>query len=135
MRAGLAGAVVLGSLLLSVGAPASPGLVHTAFVGVAGFCLVAIFGAIILHTDRPLAAAGRAAERLRNRITRGRRPPLYAAANVVALVPVTSGVLGRRHQRDGLVGQPPSGGELAAPGGQLGTGRLPPGAGASKSSG
>src|SRR5215472_18022574 len=76
MRAGLAGAVVLGSLLLSVGAPASPGLVHTAFVGIAGFCLVAIFGAIILHTDRPLAVAGRAAEGLANRVTRGRRPPL-----------------------------------------------------------
>ncbi len=58
------------------GAPVSPGLVHTALVGTGGFCLVAIFGAIILHTDRPLAAAGRAAQNLRNWITRGRRPPL-----------------------------------------------------------
>ena len=46
------------------------------FVGIAGFCLVAIFGAIILHTDRPLAVAGRATEGLANWVTRGRRPPL-----------------------------------------------------------
>jgi uncharacterized protein (TIRG00374 family) len=135
------------------GAVASPGLVHTALVGAAGFLLVAIAGAVVLRTDRPLAAAGRAAERLRNRLTRGRRPALtgldarllaerdaiksvldrkwpqavllttgrigfdygcllaalratgahprpslvllaYAAANVVALVPVTPGGLG-----------------------------------------
>jgi hypothetical protein len=37
---------------------------------------VAVFGAIILRTDQPLATAGRAAERLANRITRGRRTPL-----------------------------------------------------------
>ena len=42
-------------------AAVSPGLVHTAFVGLAGFCLVAIVGAVLLNTDRPLAAAGRAA--------------------------------------------------------------------------
>jgi hypothetical protein len=58
------------------GAPASRGLVQAALVGVAGFCLVVILGAIILHTDRPLAAAGRAAQKLRNWITRRRRPPL-----------------------------------------------------------
>ena len=58
------------------GAPASPGLVHTALLGVAGFVGFAIFGVIILRTDWPLAAAGRAAQRLRNRVTRGRRPPM-----------------------------------------------------------
>jgi hypothetical protein len=57
-------------------AAVSPGLVHTAFAGLAGFCLVAIAGAVLLNTDRPLAAAGRAAQALRNRITRGRRPPV-----------------------------------------------------------
>jgi uncharacterized protein (TIRG00374 family) len=72
----LLGLPILALPAMLAGAPASPGLVHTAFVGIAGFCLVAIFGAIVLRTDRPLAAAGRAAERLRNRITRGRRPPL-----------------------------------------------------------
>lgn len=72
----LLGLPILALPAMLAGAPASPGLVHTAIVGVAGFCLVAIFGAILLRTDRPLAAAGRAAESLANRITRGRRPPL-----------------------------------------------------------
>ena len=72
----LLGLPILALPAMLAGAPASPGLVHTAFVGIAGFCLVAIFGAILLHTDRPLAVAGRAAEGLANWVTRGRRPPL-----------------------------------------------------------
>jgi len=58
------------------GAPVSRGLVHTAELGIAGFILFAIFGAIMLRTEWPLAEAGRAAQRLRNWFTRGRRPPL-----------------------------------------------------------
>ena len=58
------------------GAPASPGLIHTALLGLAGFALYAIFGVIVLRADWPLAAAGRAAQSLRNRITRGHRPPV-----------------------------------------------------------
>jgi uncharacterized protein (TIRG00374 family) len=58
------------------GVPASPGLVHTALLGIAGFAGFAIFGVIVLRTDWLLAAAGRAAQRLRNRVTRGRRPPV-----------------------------------------------------------
>jgi uncharacterized protein (TIRG00374 family) len=58
------------------GVPVSPGLVHTAVVGIAGFVAFAVFGLIILRTDWPLAAAGRAVQRLRNRLTRGRRPPM-----------------------------------------------------------
>ena len=54
------------------GAPASPGLVHTALLGIAGFVLYAIFGVIVLHTDWPLATLGRAAQSVRNWITRGR---------------------------------------------------------------
>jgi uncharacterized protein (TIRG00374 family) len=57
-----------------VGAPVSRGLVHTALLGVAGFVLYAIFGVIVLRRDRPLAALGRAAQNLWNRLTRGRRP-------------------------------------------------------------
>jgi len=57
-----------------VGAPVSRGLVHTALLGIAGFVLYAIFGVIVLRTDRPLAALGRAAQNLWNRLTRGRRP-------------------------------------------------------------
>ena len=53
------------------GAPVSPGLVHTALLGIAGFVLYTIFGVIILRTERPLAAFGRAAQSLWNWITRG----------------------------------------------------------------
>ena len=56
------------------GAPASPGLVHTALLGLAGFVLYAIFGVIVLRTDGPLATLGRAAQSLWNKVTRGRRP-------------------------------------------------------------
>jgi uncharacterized protein (TIRG00374 family) len=55
------------------GAPVSRGLVHTALLGVAGFGLYAIFGVIVLRTNRPLAALGRAAQSVWNRLTRGRR--------------------------------------------------------------
>jgi len=58
------------------GAPVSPGLVHTALLGIAGFVLYAIFGVIVLRTERLLAALGRAAQRVWNRLTRGRRPPV-----------------------------------------------------------
>ncbi len=73
---GLLALPVLALPAIAVGAPASPGLIHTALIGIAGFVLYAIFGVIILRTERPLAALGRAAQSLRNRITRGRRPPL-----------------------------------------------------------
>jgi uncharacterized protein (TIRG00374 family) len=58
------------------GAPVSAGLAHAAILGLAGFVLFAIFGAVLLHTDRPLTAAGHAVQGLWNMITRGRRPPL-----------------------------------------------------------
>jgi uncharacterized protein (TIRG00374 family) len=58
------------------GTAVSPGLVHTALLGLGMFGLLAIVGTVLLKTDRPLAAVGRAAQALRNRMTRGRRPPL-----------------------------------------------------------
>jgi uncharacterized protein (TIRG00374 family) len=58
------------------GAAVSPGLVHTALLGLGMFCVLAIVGVILLKTDRPLATVGRAAQALRNRVTHGRRPPL-----------------------------------------------------------
>jgi uncharacterized protein (TIRG00374 family) len=63
------------------GAPASPGLIRTALLGIAGFVLFAIFGVIILRTDRPLAALGRAVQGLRNWATRDRRPPMTGLDN------------------------------------------------------
>ena len=58
------------------GVPVSQGLVRTALLGLAGFAAFAVFSVIILRADWPLAAAGRAAQRLRNRVTRGRRSPV-----------------------------------------------------------
>jgi uncharacterized protein (TIRG00374 family) len=79
------------------GVPASPGLVHTALLGVAGFAGFAIFGVIILRTDWPLAAAGRAAQRLRNWVTRGRRPPVTGLdKRLLDQRDAIAGVLGRR---------------------------------------
>ncbi len=76
---GVGGLLALPVLVLPTilaGAAISPGLTHTALLGIAGFVLFAIFGAVLLYTDGPLAAAGRAAQSLRNWITRGRRPPI-----------------------------------------------------------
>jgi uncharacterized protein (TIRG00374 family) len=57
------------------GVPASPGLVHTALLGLAAFALFAVFGGLVLYADWPLALAGRAAEQARNWLTRRRRRP------------------------------------------------------------
>ena len=73
---GLLALPVLALPTILAGAPVSRGLVHTALLGVTGFILFAIFGVIILRTERPLAALGRAAQSIRNWVTRGRRPPM-----------------------------------------------------------
>jgi uncharacterized protein (TIRG00374 family) len=57
------------------GASVSPGLVHTALLGIAGFVLYAILGVIVLRAKWPLATVGRVVQSVRNRLTRGRRPP------------------------------------------------------------
>jgi uncharacterized protein (TIRG00374 family) len=58
------------------GVPVSRGLVHTALLGIAAFVLYAVFGVIVLRADWPLATAGRAAQRVWNRVTRGHRQPV-----------------------------------------------------------
>jgi uncharacterized protein (TIRG00374 family) len=58
------------------GTAVSPGLVRTGLLGLGMFCLLAVVGAVLLKTDRPLAAIGRAVQAVRNRLTRGHRPPL-----------------------------------------------------------
>ena len=73
---GLLALPVLALPAILAGAPVRPGLAHTALLGIAGFVLFAIFGVILLRTERPLAALGRAAQSLRNWVTRGRRPPM-----------------------------------------------------------
>jgi uncharacterized protein (TIRG00374 family) len=79
------------------GVPASPGLVHTALLGIAGFAGFAGFGVLILRADWPLAAAGRAVQRLRNWVTRGRRPPLAGLDKLLLTQrDAVRGVLGRK---------------------------------------
>ncbi len=73
---GLLALPILALPAILAGAPVSPGLTHTALLGIAGFVLFAIFGAVLLYTDRPLVVIGRAAQGVRNWITRGRRPPI-----------------------------------------------------------
>jgi hypothetical protein len=58
------------------GVPVSRGLVHTALLGIAAFVLYAVFGVIVLRADWPLATAGRAAQSVWNRVTRGHRHPV-----------------------------------------------------------
>jgi uncharacterized protein (TIRG00374 family) len=79
------------------GMPVSRGLVHTALLGIAGFVLYAILGVILLRTDRPLAALGRAAQNLRNRVTRGHRQPITGLdKRLLAERDTIRAVLGRR---------------------------------------
>jgi len=73
---GLLALPVLALPAMLAGAPVSPGLVHTAVLGIAAFALLAVFGSVLLLTNRPLALAGRAAQWARNRVTRGRRAPM-----------------------------------------------------------
>ena len=58
------------------GVPVSRGLVRTALLGIAAFVLYAVFGMIVLRTDWPLAKAGRVAQSVWNRVTRGHRQPV-----------------------------------------------------------
>ena len=79
------------------GVPVSRGLVHTALLGLAGFALYAVCGAILLRTDRTLAVLGRAAQNLWNRVTRGRRPPLTGLdTRLLAERDTIRAVLGRK---------------------------------------
>jgi len=77
------------------GVPVSRGLVHTALLGIAAFVLYAIFGVIVLHTDWPLAALGRVAQSLWNRLTRGRRPVTGLDQRLLAERDTVRAVLGK----------------------------------------
>jgi uncharacterized protein (TIRG00374 family) len=81
------------------GAAVSPSLVHTALLGIAGFVLYAIFGVILLRTDRPLAALGRVAQSVWNRVTRGRRPVTGLDRRLLAERDTIRSVLGRNWWR------------------------------------
>jgi uncharacterized protein (TIRG00374 family) len=58
------------------GAPVDPGLGRAALIGGVVFVLLVALGAASIVWDRPLLAIGRAAQAVRNRLLRNRRPPL-----------------------------------------------------------
>ncbi len=84
------------------GAAVSPGLVHTALLGLGGFVLFAVCGVILLRTDRPLALLGRAAQNLWNRVTRGRRPVTGLDTRLLAERDTIRATLGR-HWRQAVL--------------------------------
>jgi uncharacterized membrane protein YbhN (UPF0104 family) len=59
------------------GAPVNKGLVKAAIAGAGMFVVLFAAGAWCIFSDRPLLAAGRAAQALRNRLFRSRRPPTH----------------------------------------------------------
>jgi len=72
--AGLLGLPLFAAPAMIAGVRVSPDLAHAALLGLAGFVLFAGAGALVLGTDRPLATAGRVAQKVWNRLTRGRHP-------------------------------------------------------------
>ncbi len=85
------------------GAAVSPGLVHTALLGIAAFVLYAIFGVIVLRTDWPLATLGRVAQSLWNRVTRGRRPVTGLDQRLLAERDTVRAVLGKNWRQAALL--------------------------------
>jgi uncharacterized protein (TIRG00374 family) len=72
--AGMLGLPLFAAPAMIAGVRVSPDLAHAALIGLAGFVLFAAAGALVLGTDRPLATAGRVAQKVWNRLTRGRHP-------------------------------------------------------------
>jgi uncharacterized protein (TIRG00374 family) len=74
-------AVVLALPVLAIPAllrgSVSRSLLETALAGLVFFAVSATVGAVLLSTDRPLAWIGRTAQRVRNRLRRGRAEPLH----------------------------------------------------------
>jgi uncharacterized protein (TIRG00374 family) len=97
---GLLALPILALPAILAGVPVSRGLVHTALLGIAGFVLFAVFGVILLRADWPLATLGRAAQSVRNWVTRGRRPPMTGLdKRLLAERDTIRAVLGRNWQR------------------------------------
>ena len=74
-----------------------PGLVHAGLVGIAGFVLLAVAGAVILQADWPLRGLGRAVQRLHNHVFARRRQALTGLdKRFLADRDSVRGVLGRQ---------------------------------------
>ena len=74
--AGLLALPLLALPALLAGIAASPGLVHAGLVGIAGFVLLAVAGAVILQADWPLRGLGRFVQKLHNHVFARKRKPL-----------------------------------------------------------
>jgi uncharacterized protein (TIRG00374 family) len=61
---------------LLAGIAVSPGLVHAGLVGIAGFVLLAVAGAVILQADWPLRGLARFVQKLHNQVFARKREPL-----------------------------------------------------------
>jgi uncharacterized protein (TIRG00374 family) len=75
---GIAGLLALPVLVLPVvlfGAPVSSGLYTAAIIGAVAFVLFTGFGALVTATNAPLRWIGHGVERVRNRLSRNRKPP------------------------------------------------------------
>ena len=96
---GLLALPVLALPAILAGVPVSRGLVHTALLGVAAFVLYAVFGVIVLRSDWPLATAGRVAQSVWNRVTRGHRPVTGLDQRLLAERDTIRAVLGKDWRR------------------------------------
>jgi len=96
---GLLALPVLALPAILAGVPVSRGLVHTALLGVAAFVLYAVFGVIVLRSDWPLATAGRVAQSVWNRVTRGHRPVTGLDQRLLAERDTIRTVLGKDWRR------------------------------------
>jgi uncharacterized protein (TIRG00374 family) len=79
-----------------IGAPVDRGLTHAALLGALAFLLFAVFGAVIMSTERPLRLAGRVAERVRNRLKRKSPPVVGLDDTLIAQRDQILRVLGQR---------------------------------------
>jgi uncharacterized protein (TIRG00374 family) len=100
--AALLGLPLFAAPAMIAGIRVSPGLAHAALIGLAGFVLFAGLGALLLATDRPLATAGRIAQRVWNWLTRGRHPVTGLAHRLLADRDAIRTVLGE-HWRKALL--------------------------------
>jgi hypothetical protein len=123
---GLLALPVLALPAMLAGAPVRPGLVHTALLGVAGFVLFAVSGAVLLLADRPLAVIGRAAQGLANRLVRGRPAVTGLDRRVLAERDTIRAVLGKKWWAGGPADHWPAGLRLRLPAGSPAGHRRPP---------
>lgn len=100
--AGMLGLPLFAAPAMIAGIRVSPDLGHAALIGLAGFALFAGFGALLLTTDRPLATAGRFAQKAWNWLTRGRRPVAGLDQRLLADRDAIRTVLGK-HWRKALL--------------------------------